>query len=219
MFHIKTTLVISLVMVLSFFCGYRGDRLRDFAHNTPLYLKNLFNHTSSPESVAAPGRSTSAANSPLPASPIQPPGVTPDGPRLPTANGAPPPIGSKVSPSLRSAMDAVRPGAETDSQIQQRNLYFEKLSQQLNELKGDAPPSTLPPVPDSGQGPPAVPNNLAPRPELFSPPPPPPPAAAPAAHAEINDADENDDTSVAADDDEDDSDTDETADDEPDDNE
>jgi hypothetical protein len=38
--------------------------------------------------------------------------------------------------TFKQAMDSVRAGSVRDQQLQKRNLYFEKLSEQLNELKG-----------------------------------------------------------------------------------
>lgn len=42
--------------------------------------------------------------------------------------------------SIADTMDSIRPGEVTEEQQVRRNAYFEKLSQQLQELRGDAPP-------------------------------------------------------------------------------
>jgi hypothetical protein len=41
-------------------------------------------------------------------------------------------------------MDSIRSGGVQEQQTQKRNLYFEKLSQQLKELQGESTPTTIP---------------------------------------------------------------------------
>ena len=98
---------------------------------------------------------------------------------LPSPSFAPPPPGGYQNPyqrflqesgqavpsptpnSLRDTIDSIRPGESTDEQHIRRNAYFEKLSQQLKELRGDqnaeqAPPPPEAPVPEE------VPTELVP---------------------------------------------------------
>lgn len=70
------------------------------------------------------------------------PGGNPTGTRLPFA----PTPGNLVSPtqtksqeSLGKTLDSINSGEVKDEQIERRNLYFERLSQQLKELQGQQP--------------------------------------------------------------------------------
>ncbi len=63
--------------------------------------------------------------------------------------------GKKVGPgtgnTLANTLDSIRPGEVDSAQVDRRNAYFDKLSQQLQELKGEPPPKNTPaPVPSAG---------------------------------------------------------------------
>lgn len=77
------------------------------------------------------------------------PGGQPVGPLpLPMASPAPgsgPAAPGQPNPAFAATMDSITPGSVQENQITQRNLYFEKLSQQLKELQGEQPPAALPP--------------------------------------------------------------------------
>jgi len=62
------------------------------------------------------------------------------------------------SGTLRNTLDSITQGQIADQQVQKRNLYFERLSSQLKELQGEAPPIN-PGYPSSETAPTNAPGN------------------------------------------------------------
>jgi hypothetical protein len=61
-----------------------------------------------------------------------------------------PQLAGQPNPAMAATLDSITPGSVQENQIAQRNLYFEKLSQQLKDLQGgETPPPAQPPT-DAG---------------------------------------------------------------------
>ena len=141
-------LLISLVVLGAFVWGYKRDSISLWlARNNKGAdkAKEAPPDKAEPKPEAVPVTAVPAAKEQsrpisLPANPYQ---ALARNPMQPAATP-----GARPYPSsgLTQTLDSIQPGEITDNQIIRRNAYFEKLSQQLKELKGETAPSpVLPP--------------------------------------------------------------------------
>lgn len=99
-----------------------------------------------PDNPTASNPPDTSITTPLP----QLPSPTPAMPSLPYSKMQPSPMPPGTDPSLHETLESIGTGATNEKKRERRNLYFEKLSQQLKELQGDKKAETAPP----GQPPP-----------------------------------------------------------------
>ena len=172
--QIRRPLVIGLLLIVAFFWGYRRDEVisdvagllhskesppnpsaevPDAAAVPPV---NQSPYQTGPATAGHPAGQNSAGPPPqvrAPGFPGRPPGPAGN----PPAGGfsaAPFPVGSPQAgphpqpsaPNMAQTLESITPGSPQENQIAQRNLYFEKLSQQLKDLQGEQPP----PIPPEG---------------------------------------------------------------------
>jgi len=133
-----------VVIVAAFLYGYKRDSVSYWAERA--------RHKVSQEStVKAPEDAPALAPAPVEKGPVK---IAP----LPAAanpyqdamnayrrmGNAAVPQNMRAPGSFVNTLDSIQPGAVTNDQVNRRNAYFEKLSQQLKELRGEIPPPASP---------------------------------------------------------------------------
>ena len=155
MTQLKGPLLIAAIVCAAFLWGYQGDS-----------LKNWFNRSAEAPVSPEPPVQQQAVAPPSEPKPVPPPASAnylsvpfpqqgfgkapaPGVPANPYAalNKAASPPGQ--SGSLAQTMDSINSGQIQDEQVVRRNAYFEKLAEQLKELRGESPPPTAPPSPSA----------------------------------------------------------------------
>ena len=130
-------LTVALILFLSFAMGYKGDALARVIERVRGKLHGQ-SVAATPEPASANGAQLAAPASPpvnsgLPTAvvPMTPPGAKPGqlNPPPVIVPGGPPPN------SLSNTLDAVRPTELSDELKAQRNVYFDRLQQQLADMK------------------------------------------------------------------------------------
>ena len=170
--QIRRPVVIGLLLIVAFFWGYRRDEV--ITDLTGLWHSDQTppgpQPAGDPASAAAPLTGSpyqtgpsAGGNPPGPNNLAPPPQAgAPGFPGRPAGSAANPPggpfpVGSPqpgahpqpAAPNIKQTLESITPGSPQENQIAQRNLYFEKLSQQLKDLQGEQPP----PVPaDNNSG-------------------------------------------------------------------
>ncbi len=82
-----------------------------------------------------------------PANGAAPPPPFPGQPPYPQPS---PQLAGQPNAAMAATLDSITPGSVQENQIAQRNLYFEKLSQQLKDLQGGEAPPPVQPTTDTG---------------------------------------------------------------------
>lgn len=160
MYDYKRYLFLMLILGAAFIWGYKRDTIFLAINQFSGRVKEAHTEEARNEETHAKETSSPAAKTetPVPAAALPLPAMhTPQ--TAPQAAKAPPPEnpyqrlmnmtnpGSQASPpespktgALANTLDSIRRSGIEDQQIMRRNAYFEKLSQQLKELKGESPP-------------------------------------------------------------------------------
>lgn len=147
--------------------GYAGDRFGDNLHNLKGRIKDWFTSSSPAQQETAQENSqplapASSEPSAAPALPNNTVAISPTKPANsnPFQQAATNPYAQFLSSpqkgnnsNLNKTLDSIRPGQVQEGQEVKRNLYFEKLSEQLKQLQGENPPPPPPQGHDSGAGP------------------------------------------------------------------
>ncbi len=142
---LKGPLLIVAVICASFFLGYKQDVLISGIESSWESWRTSRDSTvsssipSRPTTDEAGGTSSQISPAPAVSSSPYPPSPYPVG-KGSSSSPTPPQKNPK-----RESLDSIAPGSVQPKQEQQRNLYFEKLSEQLRELRGESPPSSPPP--------------------------------------------------------------------------
>lgn len=156
MAHLKGPILIAAVVCCAFLWGYQQNSLRDMFARIRSVPKSEPVAEPVPQVAEAPQQvkpPAAAANTAYLSVPF---------PQQPAANAAPPPpppvnpyaalgkasAGPRQNGNLAATMDSINSGEIQDEQVVRRNAYFEKLADQLKELRGEPPPPTAP----SGSG-------------------------------------------------------------------
>ena len=167
----KRSIIVTALLLFAFAWGYKGE---DLLAQGKAWATSLFTSESPPsEPAPAPPKTEKL---PLPMGSLNPvvQQVPQDIPATPFPGSGmvtiPRQFGPQVAspiptgaPNLSQTFDSVNRGSIQETQVEQRNLYFEKLREQLRQLQGEATPSPQPN--DLGQPPtisPPGPNNLGP---------------------------------------------------------
>ncbi len=140
--QLKQTAFSVTIVIAAGFWGYGGD---NFMNEVDTLVTDLT--AEAPEEIPAEEETTKNATSPLakskqaassPYPPAPPQGQRPVRPGASAPLGGNNPYASMGKPaSLAGTMDSIRPGRIQNQQRQKRNLYFERLSQQLKDLQGN----------------------------------------------------------------------------------
>ena len=142
MSQLKGAIAVGVIVFLAFFTGYKQDALER------LWQRML---AANPDPVQPVKQDAvlvqSGADAVSPPAETVPIPAPPQGEKQAQPAHGLNPMGSQDS--LRRSLDAIRPNKVPEERRQYRNAYFDKLSQQLKELQGEAPPqtSTSPPPP------------------------------------------------------------------------
>lgn len=144
MYDYKRYLFLMLILGAAFTWGYKRDTI--FAA-----IDQFSGHTK--EALAPTAKTETPVPAALPPPVMHPPQIPPQAAKAPPPENPyqrfmnmanPGSQASTQSPktgALANTLDSIRRSGIEDQQIVRRNAYFEKLSQQLKELKGEAPPA------------------------------------------------------------------------------
>lgn len=185
--QLRTVLTVGLILFISFSLGYRGGEFSQFLRS----FRNQPVTVAVPES-AQPLPVAEAPAPPVPQFPVQVaarpmPSVVPAPMNPPPQNNSPSFIYPNAQPSVQpsagpgtlvNTLESMQSGEMSDELKRQRNVYFDRLQQQLAEMRQAQPPAQVDAVnPGSNEGTPPAPQNdenTGAPPQAFPIPPPPP---------------------------------------------
>ncbi len=151
-----------VALAIAFAWGYFGDSLRQpFSPSQTRDAKNEAGPTpidssSKVNSVVESGTGSPVAGRPgLPTAAMTAPPApyAPGPPPRPPGAEAPARVPGAPTNTLANTLESIQPGKAQDSQIEQRNAYFDRLSQQLKELNTTGSPPPIAPLPGGQSAP------------------------------------------------------------------
>jgi len=139
----KAPFVVTLIVILAFFSGYKQQEISSFWQGLSAEEVLEGDQTVPAEKEQGakeikesnPPAAESKAAGPLPVNPYA--ALLKKGPTLKTR-------GEAKDGALTGTLDSVRPGKISPEQQAQRNTYFDKLREQLREMQGEKPPEGAP---------------------------------------------------------------------------